>query len=115
MSSNVQQVTTFPAVRTGVVRHVNILDNQGHVSPSDPIHISRLAKDVVVWVSGNNRKATIVFASPAGSPFKEAVFHLAAGGSVCSDLVRDAATNGEYKYTVVGEKGTNDPVIIIDN
>ncbi len=114
MSSNVQQVTTFPVTRTGVVKHVSILDDQGHINPSDPIHISRIAKDVVVWVSVNGRKATIVFASPAGSPFKESVFHVAAGESVCSDLVREDAGTGEYKYTVVGEKAANDPVIIID-
>lgn len=115
MSSNVQQVTAFPAVKTGVVKHVTILDDHGHAHPSDPTHISRRAKDVVVWISGNGAKSTVVFASPAGSPFKEIVFHVGAGESVCSGLAREDANNGEYKYTVVGEKGANDPVVIIDN
>jgi len=77
----------------------------------DEIEISKSAKEQVTWFS--KKGGFIAFASEDGSPFNAATFQMPAGGSVSSGAVRPDAEYGEYKYTVVGQIGVNDPKVII--
>ena len=78
------------------------------------VHISKSAGEQVTWFS--RKKAIVVFASQDGSPFEETTFHVPAGGSVSSGPAKPTAEQDKpYKYTVVGEKGVNDPAVIIHN
>jgi hypothetical protein len=94
-------------------KEVHITSHEGHVD-HDTIRLSQSAGEELTWYSHENKKAMIVFASPDGSPFAESHFSVPAGGSVSSGPVRGAAQKKSYKYTVIGECGVNDPVIIID-
>jgi hypothetical protein len=68
----------------------------------------------VTWSSTG--KAIISFSSRDGSPFEEAIFHVPAGGSVSSGPAKATAEEEKsYKYSVVGEKGVNDPTVIVHN
>jgi hypothetical protein len=81
-------------------------------NPEVPISMS--AREEVTWFSST--KAIIAFASHDGSPFAETTFHVPAGGSVSSGPAnKTAEPEKRYKYTVVGEKGVNDPTVIIHN
>ncbi len=93
---------------------VDLTDNNGGVSRKD-VHLDRNT-DEVVWSSNGHKRATIVFATVDGSPFEDVIFEVPAGGSVSSGAVRnDADGNGKhYKYTVIGQNGSNDPDVIID-
>jgi hypothetical protein len=52
----------------------------------------------------------------SGSPFEKTTFHIPAGGSVSSGPAKATAeAEKRYKYSVVGEKGVNDPTVIIHN
>src|SRR6476661_3319006 len=91
-------------------RHVHAEDN-GQVD-NDTVHVSKSAGHQVTWSS--TRKAIIAFSSQDGSPFEEATFHVPAGGSVSSGPAKATAeAEKPYKYSVVGEKGVNDPTVII--
>jgi len=93
-------------------RHVHAEDN-GQVD-NDTVHVSKSAGHQVTWFSAS--KATIEFSSQSGSPFEEATFHIPAGGSVSSGPAKATAmAEKRYKYSVVGEKGVNDPTVIIHN
>jgi hypothetical protein len=93
-------------------RHVHAEDN-GQVD-NDTVHISKSARHQVIWSSRS--KATIAFSPESGSPFEETTFHVPAGGSVSSGPAKPAAEpEKHYKYSVVGEKGVNDPTVIIHN
>jgi hypothetical protein len=76
------------------------------------IEISRSAKEQVTWFS--KKGAFIAFASPDSSPFHATTFQIPAGGSVSSGPARPNAEYKEYKYTVVGQIGVNDPRVIIN-
>ena len=92
--------------------HVHAGDD-GRVD-NDEVHVSKSAQEQVTWHS--DKKAIITFSSPDGSPFAEMTFHVPAGGSVSSGPAKPAAEHNKvYKYTVVGEKGVNDPRVIIHN
>jgi hypothetical protein len=93
-------------------RHVHAEDN-GQVD-NDTVHVSKSAGHQVTWFSAS--KAKIEFSSQSGSPFEEATFHIPAGGSVSSGPAKATAmAEKRYKYSVVGEKGVNDPTVIIHN
>jgi hypothetical protein len=94
---------------------VGLTNNAGGVSNSH-VHLDR-GTDEVVWSSNGQKRATIVFATSDGSPFEDVMFEVPAGGSVSSGAVRNNAPgNGKsYKYTVIGNSGSNDPDVIIDN
>ena len=93
-------------------RHVHAEDN-GHVD-NDTVHVSKSAGHQVTWSSRS--KAIIAFSSESGSPFEETIFHIPAGGSVSSGPAKATAeAEKRYKYSVVGEKGVNDPTVIIHN
>jgi hypothetical protein len=79
----------------------------------DSVHVSKSAGHQITWSSDG--KAVIAFSSEAGSPFEEAIFHVPAGGSVSSGPAKATAEEKSYKYSVVGEKGVNDPTVIIHN
>jgi hypothetical protein len=93
-------------------RHVHAEDN-GKVD-NETVHVSKKAGHQVTWFSAS--KARIEFSSQSGSPFEEATFHVPAGGSVSSGPAKSTAeAEKPYKYSVVGEKGVNDPTVIIHN
>jgi hypothetical protein len=93
-------------------RHVHAEDN-GQVD-NDTVHVSKSAGHQVTWSSTG--KATIAFSSESGSPFEETIFHIPAGGRVSSGPAKATAeAEKPYKYSVVGEKGVNDPTVIIHN
>jgi|SRR5215510_3740609 len=94
-------------------KNVQITSSDGKVN-LDSVTVSRDGGDEVTWVSDGTRKALIVFASPDGSPFQETHFHVPAGGSISSGPARSDAAYKAYKYTVIGETGVNDPVVIVD-
>lgn len=100
-------------VETKATKHVHITSHQGHVD-QHTVTLSQRAGDEVTWFSHDNKKAMVVFASPDGSPFAESHFHVPAGGSISSGPAKTTAQMKGHKYTVVGESGVNDPVIIID-
>jgi hypothetical protein len=78
------------------------------------VHVSKKAGHQVTWFS--RKKAIIAFSSQDGSPFEETTFHIPAGGSVSSGPAKPTAeAEKSYKYSVVGEKGVNDPKVIIHN
>jgi hypothetical protein len=95
-----------------IPKHVHITSNDGQVD-QPTISVNRLLGEEVTW-SSNGTKALIVFASSDGSPFQEAIFHVPAGGSVSSGPVQTEAESKGYKYTVIGQLGINDPVIIVE-
>jgi hypothetical protein len=93
-------------------RHVHA-EHDGKVD-NQTVHVSKSAGHQVTWFSA--RKAVIAFSSPSGSPFEETIFHVPAGGSVSSGPAKPTAeAEKHYKYSVVGEKGVNDPTVIIHN
>ena len=93
-------------------RHVHCEDN-GKVD-NETVHVNKKAGHQVTWFSG--KKTIIAFASETGSPFEKATFHVPAGGSVSSGPAKPTAeAEKSYKYSVVGEKGVNDPAVIIHN
>jgi hypothetical protein len=112
MSSNLQP-SSGPNV-AATVKKVGITDDRGHVDAGE-IHLSRGAGDAVEWVSMNGKESTVAFRSSKGSPFQDKVFHVPANGSSPTATVRKDAATDEYKYDVIGEKGENDPVVIIHN
>ncbi|HKT52554.1 MAG TPA: hypothetical protein VJV96_19785 [Candidatus Angelobacter sp.] len=112
MSSNLQPSPGPSTAAT--VKKVGITDDHGHVE-EDKIHLSRGAGEAVEWVPMNGKKSTVVFRSSKGSPFQDKVFHVPADGNSLTATVRNDAATGEYKYDVIGEKGENDPVVIIHN
>jgi hypothetical protein len=86
----------------------NVHANDDGQVDNETVHISKGAGEQVTWFS--RKKAIVVFASQDGSPFEETTFHVPAGGSVSSGPATPAAEHDKsYKYTVVGEKGVNDP------
>jgi hypothetical protein len=93
-------------------QQVRILQEDGQVDQST-ITLSRGAKEQVTWFAHGSHKATIVFASPDGSPFHDTTFQVPAGGSVASGPVKVTAQYKTYKYVVIGESGINDPKVII--
>ncbi|HMF90258.1 MAG TPA: hypothetical protein VKL40_06420 [Candidatus Angelobacter sp.] len=98
-------------------KKVKLISSNGQVDANAPI-IKFSAGDEIEWSSFQNESADIVFASKYGSPFTSARFQVPAGGSVSSGPAIKKPQNGkqdEYKYTVIGQGGLNDPVIIVDN
>jgi hypothetical protein len=96
--------------------------------PTKPIHISKddgtaedqkLSKGLLEqarWVSDTGNRSIIVFNGAKGSPFEETEFRVPAGGEVISGPLKSSVKkNDQFKYTIVGTKGTTDPIIIIDN
>jgi hypothetical protein len=93
-------------------RHVHAEDD-GKVD-NETVHVSKKAGHQITWSSRG--KAIIAFSSQDGSPFEEATFHVPVGGSVSSGPAKPTAeVDKSYKYSVVGEKGVNDPAVIIHN
>ncbi|HKW76756.1 MAG TPA: hypothetical protein VJN64_14590 [Terriglobales bacterium] len=93
-------------------QQVRILQEDGQVDQST-VTLSRVGKDQVTWFAHGSHKATIVFASPDGSPFHDTTFQVPAGGSVASGPAKTTAQYKPYKYIVIGEQGVNDPKVII--
>ena len=93
-------------------RHVHA-EEDGQVDNAT-VHVSKSAGHQVTWFSPS--EASIEFSQQSGSPFEEATFHVPAGGSVSSGPAKATAeAEKQYKYSVVGEKGVNDPTVIIHN
>jgi hypothetical protein len=80
----------------------------------DVVHISKGANEEVIWATDHNN-VQVVFSSEDGSPFRDSVFHVPAGGSISSGPAVNGAAQKAYKYTVKGEAGENDPRVIIQN
>jgi len=85
---------------------VYITDDKGHVD-NDTVTVK--AGDQVTWTARPGQQSTVVFDS---SPFGATTFTVPAGGSISSGT--STAPNGNYKYTVHGKSGLNDPIVIID-
>lgn len=90
---------------------VTILDDYGHVDKE----LVRIHKgEEIEWINGAEHEVRIVF--DQGPPFdwKES-FVLGPKTARSSDRPKDDVLQGHpYKYTVIGSKGNNDPVVIID-
>ena len=67
--------------------------------------------DSVTWSSKGHGGADILFDKGDGTPFSKPNFHCDSGGSVSSG---PAAKSGTFNYSVHGEHGNNDPVIVVD-
>lgn len=94
-------------------QEVHIITDDGQVD-QDTVTISA-STDQVTWTAHGEKKALIVFASPDGSPFHDTLFQVPAGGSISSGPVKSTADYKSYKYTVVGQVGVRDPVVIVQN
>ena len=105
--SYAQQRTTRAAPSTSV----DLTDNRGHVH-TDKVTIRRGSQ--VMWSSAGHGKAKIVFDTGTGSPFASTTFQVPRNGSVCSGPAVRGRGGKEFKYTVRGEKGHNDPVVAVD-
>lgn len=103
---------------------VTITDDQGTVD-IDTVTLSSgkdsSGKDKderVRWTSSAQHTVYVVFYTHANhTPFKDAVFPIAPGGSAESGPIQKKYTSGNpihYKYAVVGTLGSNDPTVIID-
>ena len=93
-------------------RHVHA-EADGKVD-NPTVHVSKSASHEVTWFSAG--KARVEFSLQTGSPFEKATFHVPAGGSVSSGPAKPTAeAEKSYKYSVVGEKGVNDPNLMIHN
>jgi hypothetical protein len=99
-------------MRPTVSQDVQITGDGGEVD-RDTVSVSR-STDEVTWTAHGAHKAIIVFATPDGSPFHDATFQVPANGSVSSGPVKNSASNQSYKYTVIGQTGVNDPIVIIE-
>ncbi len=109
MSSNAAKID-FTAIPQVSAKHVRVTDDQGHVDQED-VDISISAGEQVTWSA--DTKTVIVFNKPEGSPFSDKTFQVPAGGSIASGPARQDAEKKKYKYTVVGQGGSNDPGVII--
>ncbi len=108
-----QEATARAHRRAAELKPVHITSDDGQVDVTE-ITINGPRKDEVTWFAHGAAGATIVFSSSDGSPFEEIVFTVPAAGSVSSGPATARAVAGKpYKYTVVGRKGANDPVVII--
>jgi hypothetical protein len=94
-------------------KNVKITDCKGNVDTGQ-VKASKNAKDHIIWYAHDDKGAIVVFASPDGSPFLETTFHVPAGGSVSSGPPSKGQVGKQYKYIVVGDCGSTDPVVIID-
>lgn len=99
-----------PPMKGGMPHPVKAADNGQVDQPK--VAISKSAGDEVVWSSA--KPARIAFEGAEGSPFAETAFRIPPAGSVSSGPARDDAELKEYKYTVYGASGTNDPTVIIN-
>src|SRR5690348_12429950 len=106
-----QQVTENGCETDTGPKNVHITSDGGDVDQVT-VKVNRIMGEEITW-SSNGKRALIVFASPHGSPFQEGIFHVPAGGSISSGPAKDSAS-GCYKYTVVGQSGINDPVVIVE-
>ncbi|HEY6970041.1 MAG TPA: hypothetical protein VJA94_12615 [Candidatus Angelobacter sp.] len=68
----------------------------------------------VTWFSNRHSQATIVFDKGQGSPFACDTFYVPAGGSVSSGPAVSGSAGTSFGYTVHGQAGHNDPVIVVD-
>jgi hypothetical protein len=99
-----------PPITGNENRHVHA-ELDGRVD-NDTVHVSKSAGHQVTWSSTG--KAVIEFSSQDGSPFEHSIFRVPAGGSVSSGAAKASAEEEKsYKYSVAGEKGVNDPTVII--
>ena len=92
-------------------KNIGLNNDHGGVD-KEKVTISRGSE--VTWSSHGHGHATIVFDSPKGSPFACGTFYLPKDGSVSSGPAIRGGGGEEFKYTVHGKKGDNDPVIAVD-
>jgi len=90
--------------------NIDLTDDHGHVN-KDTVTISRGTE--IVWSSAGHGNATIVFDGPNGSPFASNTFDLR-DKSVSSGPAIRGGSKEPFKYTVHGEHGVNDPVVVVD-
>ena len=98
-----------------VHKSIHVTGDNGSVD----IHQQKLSKggsEQAKWISDTGKRSIIIFNKGNGSPFHDNEFHVPAGGEVISGPLRSGLNKDDpFGYTVVGQQGTNDPVIIIDN
>jgi hypothetical protein len=98
-------------------KDVVVTTDRGNVqSGQETIFLQRSQGGSVRWVSRCDRDSVIVFSSNEGSPFKEKIFRLRAGGTARSGPLARGKKRGTlsvYKYSVMGAQGNNDPIIIV--
>jgi hypothetical protein len=98
-----------------VHKSIHVIADDGTLDV-DTQHLNKGRLEQARWLSDTGNRSIIYFNKPEGSPFQETEFHVPAGGDVSSGPIRAGLKNGDtFRYTVVGQSGTNDPVIIIDN
>src|SRR5215470_575081 len=92
---------------------VTVLDASGNVN-SDPVRLDN--GDKIYWTSTRGiGDCQIVFPSnhnPLGG--QPSVLPLPDGGTIGPFVIR-GNKHTEYKYSVIGQDGENDPTIIVDN
>lgn len=97
-------------------QHIPIDDDTGSVSaPHDNKPISK-ANDQAVWDATrcNCGPFTVEF-DTNHFPFGQPTFHVAKGQKTGSGKVVHGEPGDEFKYTIRGPKGKNDPRVIINN
>lgn len=92
---------------------IHVIANDGSVD----VNKQKVGKgEQARWYSDTGKMSIIYFNKREGSPFADNIFYVPAGGSVSSGPFRkEWPEKKEFRYTVVGTQGNNDPVIIIDN
>jgi hypothetical protein len=97
-------------------QHIPIDDDTGHVSaPHDKKHISK-KNDQAVWdASACGCGPFTVEFDPNNFPFQHATFDVPKGQKKTSGPVVHGNPGDEFKYTIIGPKGKNDPRVIINN
>ena len=68
----------------------------------------------VTWFSNGNGAATIKFDKGDGSPFRTDAFDIPRNGHVNSGPAISGGSKKPFNYSVHGELGKNDPVIVVD-
>lgn len=106
------QATGIACDTSAIPKNIHITNDCGGVD-QPTVTVNRVLGEEITFFS-NGTKALVIFASPDGSPFQEATFHVPAGGSVSTGPVQAGVASKSYKYTVVGQVGVNDPIIIVE-
>ncbi len=102
-------------IKRGPQKDISAADDYGTVKPVNQ-HLSKKLNEQAQWNSDTGKRSIISFKRGNGSPFTDYRFIVPAGGSISSGPLRPGVNIGdEFKYKVTGEKGSNDPIIIIDD
>lgn len=90
---------------------VTVLDDDGRVD-KEVVHARR--GEEVTWINNADHDVQIVFKQPGPFTRSDAIVVPHGEHRPSGPQKNDAQTEHEYKYTVIGFKNNNDPIVIID-